>query len=179
MGTLSMANSETHRSHSCFLEWMSIQKQDLAELLEALHSNYINDNKNSEKVYTQLTQKSLGHFQEYMVKRSHMYHEYPSAFFAPPWCTSLEHSTMWIAGCRPSSFIRLLYGLGGLEIEALLSELMEDSASRVSLSRLSANQLTMVNNLHLKTIKEEDKMMKKLATLQEDIADQPISLIAN
>lgn len=86
---------------------------------------------------------------------------------------------MWIAGCRPSSFIRLLYGLGGLEIEALLSELMEDSASRVSLSRLSANQLTMVNNLHLKTIKEEDKMMKKLATLQEDIADQPISLIAN
>ncbi|XP_031281905.1 protein DELAY OF GERMINATION 1-like [Pistacia vera] len=86
-----------------------------------------------------------------------MYHEDPSSFFAPSWCTSLDYSSMWISGCRPSSFIQLLYALG---------------------SKLSSNKLTMVNNLHLDTIKKEDKITTKLASLQEDMADQPISLIA-
>ncbi|KAF2309543.1 hypothetical protein GH714_003770 [Hevea brasiliensis] len=35
----------------------------------------------------------------------------------------------------------------------------------------------MVNNLHSKTIKQEEKLTAQLASFQEDIADEPISVI--
>lgn len=46
------------------------------------------------------------------------------------------------------------------------------------LGDLSAQQLSAVNILQLKTVKEEEKLTSRLASLQEDIADQPLAAIA-
>ncbi|KAJ4703667.1 TGA transcription factor [Melia azedarach] len=170
-----MAGSE-HRSVYCFKEWMRLQAQDLDELLQALAQN--TDNNKSEHVFPQLVEKSITHFQDYMDKRSNIYHGDASAYLGPRWCTSLENSSLWIGGCRPTSFIRLIYALVGLEVKSLIAELTQSSTSRNHVGQLSAIQLSMINNLHMKTVKEEDKMTSRLASLQEDITDQPISIVA-
>lgn len=50
--------------------------------------------------------------------------------------------------------------------------------SGASLSDLSAEQLAKINVLHVKIIDEEEKMTKKVSSLQEDAADIPISTVA-
>ena len=47
-----------------------------------------------------------------------------------------------------------------------------------SLSDLTAEQLAKINVLHVKIIDEEEKMTKKVSSLQEDAADIPISTVA-
>ncbi|KAL5772214.1 hypothetical protein ACOSQ2_012138 [Xanthoceras sorbifolium] len=164
-------SSHQHRSCCYFKEWMDLQAQDLDELQNALANN-------NENTYTQLIEKGIDHFRDYMSKRSAMFHQDASGYFAPSWCTSLENSSLWIAGCRPSSYIRLLYALGSSHVESIIADLMQ-GRSRESLGELtSTQQLTMINNLQMKTIKEEDKLTSKLASLQEDMADHPISVIA-
>ncbi|PIN18811.1 hypothetical protein CDL12_08507 [Handroanthus impetiginosus] len=48
----------------------------------------------------------------------------------------------------------------------------------VGLGDLSSTQLKSINNLHLKTMRQEDKTSMKLESLQEEIADDPIAIIA-
>lgn len=47
-----------------------------------------------------------------------------------------------------------------------------------SMSDLTAEQLYKINELHLKTVEEENKLTKQLASLQEETADMPISVAA-
>lgn len=47
-----------------------------------------------------------------------------------------------------------------------------------SLSDLTAEQLAKINVLHVKIIDEEEKMTKKVSSLQEDAADIPIATVA-
>lgn len=93
------------------------------------------------------------------------------------WCTPWENSLLWVAGCRPSSFIRLVYALSGLKLESQLEEFLRASGSALKLGELSAKQLVLVDGLQRRTIKEEEKLTAKLAGLQEDVADQPIATI--
>ncbi|XP_016648161.1 PREDICTED: uncharacterized protein LOC103324988 [Prunus mume] len=101
-----------------------------------------------------------------------------SAFFAPIWCTSWENSLLWIAGCRPSLFFRLVYVLGGSKMESKLSEFLQDTREGGLGEVLTCSQLVVVNSLQSKTIREEERLTGELAALQEDIADQPIAMIA-
>ncbi|KAE8706082.1 CBL-interacting serine/threonine-protein kinase 12-like [Hibiscus syriacus] len=100
-----------------------------------------------------------------------------SALFSPSWNTALENSMLWIAGCRPSIYIQLTYALSGSQVEFQLDEIIQGLV-RESLGQISATQLRMINDLHLKTIKEERKLSSQLASLQENIADQPIAMVA-
>ncbi|KAF7121040.1 hypothetical protein RHSIM_Rhsim13G0189400 [Rhododendron simsii] len=86
----------------------------------------------------------------------------------------VENSLLWIAGCRPSIFIRLVYALCGADFKAQLTEFLR-GARTGQLRELSAGQLALVNGLQMRTVKEEEKLTSQLATLQEEIADQPLA----
>ncbi|KAF5943899.1 hypothetical protein HYC85_017976 [Camellia sinensis] len=98
-----MASDAHSLKHYCFEEWINLQQENLSELLQGLSLNpNIPDHHDS---LSQLTQKNVQHFQEYIDKRRHLARDHISTYFAPSWCNSLESSLIWIAGCRPSMFI--------------------------------------------------------------------------
>lgn len=168
-------NSDESRHLSCFKEWMNLQEQSLSQLLQTLAINPETDNRDA--VLVPLIEENIIQHQDYIDKRNHMARDNVSVFFVPTWCTSLENSVFWIAGCRPSSYIRLVYALSGADIESQLAEFLQ-GARTGNLGELSAHQLSMVNSLQLRTVREEDRLSSRLASLQEEIADQPNELIA-
>ncbi|KAK5831305.1 hypothetical protein PVK06_015100 [Gossypium arboreum] len=117
----------------------------------------------------QLVERSLDSFLKYIEKRVQLD---ISGLFSPSWNIALN-SLLWITGCRPSLYIRLTYALCGSQVEYQLSEITQGF-----LGQVLATQLRMINNLHIKTIEEEEKLSSKLAGLQENIADQPIAMVA-
>uniref|UniRef100_A0A2N9HW61 DOG1 domain-containing protein n=1 Tax=Fagus sylvatica TaxID=28930 RepID=A0A2N9HW61_FAGSY len=170
--TTSMASNDQERSKCCFLKWMNLQQEELSELHQAL-THHANNHIN----LTQLVEKCIKHFQDYADKRSQLAQDGVSAFFAPTWCTNWENSLLWIAGCRPSQYIRLVYALTGLEIEAQLNEFLQGKTAG-KLGEISAKQLHQLDSLQAKTIRAEEKLTSRLASLQEDVADQPFAMIA-
>ncbi|KAL3520008.1 hypothetical protein ACH5RR_018157 [Cinchona calisaya] len=174
-----MASPSSHRGqqHCCFNDWMNLQEHDLSELLQA---QTVEENGGDKEVQLRrLVDKNVEHFQAYAQERTRLARDHVSPFFAPSWCSSLESSLLWLAGCRPSLFIRLIYALSGLEIESQIKEFLEGlRSSDLSDLSLSARQFSMVNELQGRTIKEEEKLSEEMACLQEKIADQPIAVIA-
>ncbi|GAA0162033.1 hypothetical protein LIER_18220 [Lithospermum erythrorhizon] len=148
-------------------EWMNTQQRELNDLQK---------------------EKIMSNFEDYVEKRSQMIRKDATIYFAPPWCNPKENSIMWIGGCRPSSYIRLLYALCGLDLESRLEEFFmkgESSSSNssstggtINLGELSAQQMNLIDKLHRNTIKEERNLQEKYASLQEDILDQPFARIA-
>lgn len=59
-----------------------------------------------------------------------------------------------------------------------LSETLGGIEGGESMSDLTAEQLFKINELHLKTVEEENKLTKQSASLQEDMADMPIAVTA-
>ncbi|CAL2251968.1 unnamed protein product [Prunus armeniaca] len=168
-----MASRDREQSKCCFKEWMELQEQDLSELLQALKL----DPQNKDQL-KHLAEKGIRHFQDYINKRTQLARRDVSAFFSPTWCTSWENSLLWIAGCRPSLFFRLVYVLGGSKMESKLSEFLQDTREGSLGEVLTCSQLVVVNSLQSKTIREEERLTGELAVLQENIADQPIAMIA-
>ncbi|MBA0766227.1 hypothetical protein Gotri_015288, partial [Gossypium trilobum] len=146
----------------CFHEWMAIQEQELNQLLQALNQNGNGGDDLTETTCAQLTEKSINSFQEYIDKRAQLSRLDISGLFSPSWNTALEKSLLWVAGCRPSIYIRLTYALCGSQVEFQLSEIIQGLV-RGNLGQISAAQLRMINDLHMKTIKEEEKLSNKLA----------------
>ncbi|XP_069150478.1 protein DOG1-like 3 [Solanum lycopersicum] len=174
--------SDKEAQHSCFEEWMELQQQDLLELIHnsdsSSSSSTSNTSASSDFNLKQLIEKSIKHFQEYIDTRRHLACSDVTAYLAPTWCTTLESSMLWISGCRPSSYIRLLYAMSGKEFESHLSNYLQGNRSG-HLSGLLTVQLNSVDELQRKTIRQEDQLSNKLASLQEEIADQPFAIIAN
>lgn len=164
-------SNDLGQKYCCFNEWLDLQHQDLSELLQAQTLNPDNS------VLSQLVQKNIQHYQDYAEKRTPLAQADVSDFFAPPWCTSLEKSLLWIAGCRPSIFIRLVYALCGAHFESQLAEFLRGVRTG-KLSELSASQLGQVDALQARTVKEEEKLSSRLASLQEAVADEPLAVIA-
>lgn len=166
------------RFRSCFDEWVREQESDLNELLGAMQS----ERRESDAHLRELVEKSMSHYKEYSEKRRALAREDGPTFFCPPWCTAFENSFLWLGGCRPTLFIRLLYALSGYELEAHLDDILASGGFSASFRRglvgLSAAQLATVNDLHCRTLKEEDRLSAKMATLQEDVADKPLLPIA-
>ncbi|XP_022954444.1 protein DOG1-like 1 [Cucurbita moschata] len=167
-----------HRSRCCFQEWMQLQRQDLTLLLESIHNTHNDDQSRT------LIRNCLAHFEDYITNRRRFAEEDAFPFFAPTWCTSLENSLLWIAGCRPSIFIRLLYALSGCEVDARLGEWLEgirgeSGNHHLHVGNLSASQLVRVNGLHMRTVRAEERQGREMASCQEEPADEPIAVIVN
>ncbi|KAG7019574.1 Protein DOG1-like 1, partial [Cucurbita argyrosperma subsp. argyrosperma] len=186
----SSGTTHQERSRCCFQEWMQLQRQDLT-LLQSLHKKPTHND--HEEIKT-LICSCIAHFEDYISTRSRLAQEDPSTFFAPTWCTSLENSLLWIAGCRPTIFVRLVYALSGCEVEARLRKWMEGmrnsnddnsnnfnsiSSGSDSVGELSPTQMKRVDELHMRTLRAEEKLTSEMASLQEELADQPIAVIAN
>ncbi|XP_059436699.1 protein DOG1-like 1 [Corylus avellana] len=171
-----MASEDQVRSQCCFLEWMNLQEQELAELHQALNIHAATNSKENINL-TQLAENCIKHFQDYADKRTQLARHDVSAFFAPAWCTNFENSLLWVAGCRPSQYIRLVYTLHGLEIEAQLIQFLEGIGDIKNLGELSSKQIHEINSLQGKTIRAEEKVTTRMAILQEDAADNPIVVI--
>ncbi|MQL97885.1 hypothetical protein Taro_030588 [Colocasia esculenta] len=161
---------DQERYQRCFHEWVEQQEADLSELLQALAG----DREADAAALHSLMTKSLQHFEDYGERRSRMSREDALAFFSPTWCTALENSFLWIAGCRPSLGIRLLYALCGNEVEDHLEELLQGRAKEDGLGSLSAQQLQRVEELHRSTVGSEEKLDQRMASLQDGVADNPL-----
>ncbi|XP_058095546.1 protein DOG1-like 3 [Magnolia sinica] len=168
-----MASSEQERFNSCYQQWANQQQQDLKELLRS----YNQDPQDPDRL-AQLVAENVQHYQDYCEQRTRLAAEDPPSFFSPTWCTSLENSFLWIAGCRPSLSIRLVYSLSGSQLELQLSEYLK-GVRRGNLAELSPHQMESINKLHCNTIREEDKLSRRMASLQEDMGDLPLVRIAS
>ncbi|XP_049370409.1 protein DELAY OF GERMINATION 1-like [Solanum verrucosum] len=152
--------------------WKSLQHEELTELEDA--AAQVKDCEKDEEKLTQLIEKIIQHFQENSDKRIRLARKDVSPFFAPATCSPLENSVLWIAGCRPSSFIRLIYALCGFEEEVQGTDRCLEGMATKDLSKLSGEQLSMINELQGNIIREERRISGKLASLQEEIVDQPL-----
>ncbi|KAK4347246.1 hypothetical protein RND71_033585 [Anisodus tanguticus] len=178
--------SDQEAQHSCFQKWMELQQQDLLELIHGLHNSSSPSSSSTSSTndfkLKQLIQKSIEHFQDYIDKRKKFARSDVTAYLAPIWCTSLESSMLWISGCRPSSFIRLIYAISGKELDSHLSNCLQGNMSWSLTSgklELSTVQMNLVDELQRKTIRQENQLSNKLASLQEELADHPFAIIAN
>ncbi|XP_023640247.1 protein DELAY OF GERMINATION 1 [Capsella rubella] len=172
---------------SCYLEWMSLQSERIPELKQLLaqRQSQHGDKDNDDKL-RELTGKIIGDFKEYAGKRASLARRCSSNYYAPSWNTPLENALIWMGGCRPSSFFRLVYALCGSQTEIRVTQFLRNidgyessgGGGGASLSDLSAEQLAKINVLHVKIIDEEEKMTKKISSLQEDAADIPIATVA-
>ncbi|KAF5191873.1 Transcription factor [Thalictrum thalictroides] len=164
-----MAN---HTFHACFQSWMVNQEEEMCQLMQAIKE----DAKDNEKL-CQLVEICIKHYEEYHQKRLVHARSNPSLFFTPTWCTSFENTHLWIGGCRPTLFIQLIYTLCGMNIESELSEFLH-GVKKGNLGELSAEQLSLVNHLHVKTIRDEDKQSRKIAAMQESMGNKTLVQMA-
>ncbi|CAE6188716.1 unnamed protein product [Arabidopsis arenosa] len=175
----------------CYNEWMSLQAKRMTELKEALSTGEKDDDKLRDLIRT-----AMRDFEDYAGKRSEHSCRFSSNYFAPTWNTCLENALLWMGGCRPSSFIRLVYAMCGSQTEHRLANFFNNTNQDIhglsmalgetrggigagdSMSDLTAEQIIKINELHLKTIEAENKLTKLSASLQEDTADTPIAVAA-
>ncbi|KAL0890098.1 hypothetical protein Bca101_014081 [Brassica carinata] len=174
-----------HLQKECYNEWMSIQSKHIVDLKEVLMSQ--RSNAYDHHKLEELVGRIVSDFQKYADRRLELAdRSCCSSYFAPSWNSSLENGLLWMGGCRPSSFMRIIYALCGSHAETQLSEYLLKMDGEVvdghdgdsSLSDLTATQLAKINDLHVEVIDKEDKLSKKSANLQEDVADMPIAMTA-
>ncbi|ERM97680.1 hypothetical protein AMTRI_Chr01g110430 [Amborella trichopoda] len=150
-----------------FEEWIAEQERQLHELMAASHAHI------NEKTLRSLIERVMAHYEAYYDAKSKAAKENIVGMFSPTWTSKLENAFLWIAGWRPAMVFRLLYAKAGLQLDSDLADLLQ-GLSRRNLADLSPSQLMAVNELQMKTIKEEEEISRKMAKLQEGVADQPL-----
>ncbi|XP_078431694.1 protein DOG1-like 3 [Wolffia australiana] len=146
-------------------------KNSMEELLSAKAAATTSSPSHNEKILKWAVEKNVRQHESYSCQRVAMAKKDASSFFSPRWCSPLENCFLWLGGCRPSMGIRLLYTLTGLELDRHLEEFLRGARSEVS--DLSAHQMSLINELHLRVMREEHALSSRSASLQEDIADLP------
>ncbi|PIA42164.1 hypothetical protein AQUCO_02100195v1, partial [Aquilegia coerulea] len=150
----------------CYQNWMVQQEEDLKLLLQAA-SKDVHDNKKLQFVVEMVVQ----HFEEYHKKRMAYARRNSASFCSPTWCSSFKNSCLWVTGCRPSLFIRLLYTLSGSSnCEAHLDGVLQ-YARKKNLVELFTNQLSQIDDLHIRTIQSQDSLSSEMENMQENITD--------
>ncbi|KAL5989690.1 hypothetical protein ACLOJK_010583 [Asimina triloba] len=169
-----MASSKKpDRFNGCYQRWTQQQKQDLEDLRGAF-----NQPAHDSDTLARLVADSVQHYRDYCDERAVLAAQDPHYLLAPTWCTPFENSFLWIAGCRPSMFVRLIYCLSGREIELQLSEYLAGVRTG-NLGELTAKQLEAIDGLHRRTVEEEDMLSSRLASIQEDVSEEPLVRMAS
>ncbi|KAL0406728.1 UNVERIFIED_CONTAM: protein DOG1-like 3 [Sesamum latifolium] len=169
-----MATFNCENIQSFSPKWIAQQHQDLKELLDELSTNSESD---GEKLKL-LRDKSIKRFEEYYERRALMAQQHAPSLLSPAWWAPFENAFFWIGGSRPSLYVRIIYLVCGSEVDgSQLAELFQ-SKRKGGLVEISAEQIDMIDTLHCKTIKEEQKMSSRMASLQEEIADERLALMA-
>lgn len=114
---------------SCYHQWMNLQSQRIPELKRALahrRSHGDADTDADDNNLRELTQKIIGDFKDYAGKRADLSHRCSSTYYAPSWNTPIENALIWMGGCRPSSFFRLVYALCGSQTEIRVTQFLRN-----------------------------------------------------
>ncbi|XP_059283401.1 protein DOG1-like 3 [Lycium ferocissimum] len=175
MANTSCSSTDRNKQENLYKSWMNNQQEELKELQNAVALARKNERNDVE--LNELLAKTVQNFQGYVNGRSRLARVDVSPFYAPTWCTPLENSVLWIGGCRPSSFIRLIYALCGIDIESRLAEYLQ-GIKIGDFGQLCGKQIVMIDKLQIQIIAEERKLSSRLASLQEDVVDQPIAKVA-
>lgn len=111
---------------SCYLEWMSLQSQRIPELKQLLAQRQSHRDEDNDNKLRELTENIIGDFKDYARKRSVLSRRCSSNYYAPSWNTPLENALIWMGGCRPSSFFRLVYALCGSQTEIRVTQFLRN-----------------------------------------------------
>ncbi|KAL3834287.1 hypothetical protein ACJIZ3_009023 [Penstemon smallii] len=167
----------------CFKDWIAQQHEDLEELLTILSpdtNTVINDDQ-----LKLLGQKSIKHFEEYCEKRTLLAKHHASSFMSPGWCSSFENAFLWIGGCRPSLFVRLIYSeeIADQPLAMLANRAERVGESSQDLDRaMDAHSVSLArimfdaDNLRLGTLKDLIAILTPLQTINFLVATKKLHL---
>uniref|UniRef100_A0A5K1G9D4 DOG1 domain-containing protein n=1 Tax=Nymphaea colorata TaxID=210225 RepID=A0A5K1G9D4_9MAGN len=157
------------RFRDCHRLWIERHQLNVQELIR-VHNN----NREDEGVIRSTVAQVMESYRDYYRILSRLaVHNAPSVV-SPARCTSeFENAYSWLGGCRPTAYLRLVYVISGLEIGAQLPDLLRLDHD-VNLAGLSAHQLNSVSELQRTTVGLEDELSRRMASLQEAMADRPL-----
>ncbi|KAJ8625515.1 hypothetical protein MRB53_034045 [Persea americana] len=162
-----------HETFDKFYEyWLVEQDRYLQQLLAAARTG-----DGEEDRLRHLVNEVLRHYKNYYANKSRSGKKDVLAVLSPSWTSTLEEAFLWIGGWRPTVAVHLLYSRAGLQLEAQLDGFLR-GISTGNLGDLSAEQLGQVDELHRRTVKEENKITEKMAQLQETVADSTMVRLA-
>ncbi|XP_068331917.1 protein DOG1-like 4 [Pyrus communis] len=187
MANTNILDAERESFHRFFECWLDEQNQRLHDLTFAAKNNTTatttaatNPATTTAAINTSST--SLGKLVERVVKHYEHYYEVKSRWakqdvlgmLSPSWLSSLEDAFLWIGGWRPSMAFHLFLSKSGLQLEARVSEFIRgfcSSSSKGNLADLSSHQLTQMDQMQQRTVKEERDISEKMDKQQEAVAD--------
>ncbi|XVF14757.1 hypothetical protein REPUB_Repub09cG0089500 [Reevesia pubescens] len=161
------STSDHRETFKNFFEcWLVEQNQHLQELVAASKQ----DSSVDKQSLRSLVKRVLDHYEHYYKAKARWSRQDVLAMLSPSWTSTFEAAFLWIGGWRPSMAFHLLYSKSGLQLADQLDELIR-GLGRGDLSDLSPSQLSRIDKLHARTIREEKEISEKMAKLQETVAD--------
>ncbi|XP_031504481.1 protein DOG1-like 3 [Nymphaea colorata] len=152
----------------CFRMRAEQQQQDLRDLVN-IRTHHIHN----EQAIRRAIARTMQHYLDYSRMRAFIARSNAPAVCSPSCSSTFCNSFLWLGGCRPTVITRLVYVMAGQEVEGQLWELLQDVEVR-NLAGLSAHQLERISNVQRATIRMEEALSKRMASLQEAMADQPL-----
>ncbi|XWS29943.1 hypothetical protein CRYUN_Cryun24cG0074000 [Craigia yunnanensis] len=149
-----------------FESWLVKQNQHLQMLIAASQQHSTVD----EQSLRALVKRVLEHYEHYYKAKARWGKLDMLAMLSPSWTSTFEDAFLWTGGWRPSMAFHLLYSKSGLQLEDQIDELIH-RLGRGDLGDLSPSQLSRIDELQARTIREEKEISEKMATHQETVAD--------
>ncbi|XP_059655203.1 protein DOG1-like 4 [Cornus florida] len=163
-----------------FESWLVEQNRNLQELVSASTNNHNQSSttttespqgdQHRDRALPALINRVVLHYEQYYEAKASWANHNVLPMLSPPWLSSLEDTYLWIGGWRPSMAFHLLYSKSGLQFEARLAEFFLGFPSG-DLGYLCPTQLYQVNELQIKTLREERETTEKMAKQQETVAN--------
>ncbi|KAF6145525.1 hypothetical protein GIB67_012513 [Kingdonia uniflora] len=168
---MSISGAEERESFQKFYEcWIVEQDHHLQELISASRAQHETNEEQQERVLRPLIDRVLRHYDQYYCAKSRWTKQDVLSMLSPSWRSSLEDAFLWIGGWRSSMAFHLLYSKSGLQLEEQLADIIRGLGTG-DLADLSPSQLSSVDDLQRKTIREEKEITEKMAKHQETMAD--------
>ncbi|KAL8459485.1 hypothetical protein ACS0TY_036825 [Phlomoides rotata] len=152
-------------------KWKDEQKYQLDDLITA--------SKDLEQAQTDqlpsslpgLVDRVIAHYEKYFSIKSEWVKTDVLLLLSPPWNSPLEDAFLWVGGWRPTTAFHLLYSKSSIQFEASFSDLLKGKEIG-DLGDLSPEQVSLIDKLQRRTIKEEREITEKLAKQQGRVADR-------
>ncbi|KAK8710044.1 hypothetical protein V6N13_145388 [Hibiscus sabdariffa] len=156
-----------HETFKSFFEcWLVEQNRHLEELVAASQQQSGSD----EESLRRLVRTVMEHYEHYYKAKARWCKKDVLPMLSPSWISRFEDAFLWIGGWRPSMAFHLLYSKSGIQLEDQLDQLIR-GLGRGDLGDLSPTQMSRINELQGRTIREEKEINEKMAKQQETVAD--------
>ncbi|KAJ8761408.1 hypothetical protein K2173_001539 [Erythroxylum novogranatense] len=144
-----------------FEKWLYQLDEYLQQLLRVSSQQV-----SSEQEVQHLVSKVTQHYKEYYTLKWASAHDDVLAFFCPTWISPLEKAYLWITGWKPSMMFKLLESMRTTGFPGR------------SLTELTQEQLTEIEQLKMKVRSEEEKVEREMERQQVALADRKMVELA-